>query len=73
MTLVAGIDTSTQGCKVVVRDATTGALVREGRAPHPPGTEVDPLAWSDALDAAVRLADGLDDVAAVAEIGRAHV
>ena len=72
MTLVAGVDTSTQGCKVVVRDADSGELVREGRAPHPPGTEVDPQAWSDALDAAVRLAGGLDDVAAVAVGGQQH-
>jgi xylulokinase len=72
MTLVAGVDTSTQGCKVVVRDADTGELVREGRAPHPPGTEVDPQAWADALDAAARLADGLDDVAAVAVGGQQH-
>ena len=34
MTLVAGVDSSTQSCKVVVRDAGSGALVREGRAPH---------------------------------------
>ena len=25
--------------------AMTGKLVREGRAPHPDGTEVDPAAW----------------------------
>ena len=28
MALVAGIDSSTQSCKVVIRDADTGALVR---------------------------------------------
>ena len=72
MTLVAGVDTSTQGCKVVVREAGSGALVREGRAPHPPGTEVDPRAWAVALDAAVRSAGGLDDVAAVAVGGQQH-
>ena len=49
-TLVAGVDTSTQSCTVVVRDADTGALVRHGRAPHPDGTEVDPAAWESALD-----------------------
>ena len=49
MTLVAGIDSSTQSCKVVIRDAETGALVREGRAKHPDGTTVDPHAWWDAL------------------------
>ena len=38
MPLVAGVDSSTQACKVVVRDAETGALVREGRAAHPEGT-----------------------------------
>ena len=49
MTLVAGVDSSTQSCKVVVRDAETGALVREGRAAHPDGTEVHPDAWWRAL------------------------
>ena len=56
MTLVAGIDSSTQACKVVVRDADSGRLVREGRAPHPPGTEVDPAAWESALDTALAAA-----------------
>ncbi|WP_029432112.1 xylulokinase [Blastococcus sp. URHD0036] len=72
MTLVAGIDTSTQACKVVVRDAGSGRLVREGRAPHPEGTEVDPAAWAAALDVAVERAGGLDDVAAVAVGGQQH-
>jgi xylulokinase len=72
VTLVAGIDSSTQACKVVVRDADSGALVREGRAPHPPGTEVDPAAWAAALDSAVAAAGGLDDVAAVAVGGQQH-
>ena len=39
MPLVAGVDSSTQSVKVVVRDAESGALVREGRASHPDGTE----------------------------------
>ncbi|RBY83383.1 xylulokinase [Blastococcus sp. TF02A-26] len=72
MALVAGVDTSTQACKVVVRDAGTGRLVREGRAPHPDGTEVDPAAWAAALDVAVARAGGLDDVAAVAVGGQQH-
>ncbi|MFE9954129.1 xylulokinase [Micromonospora sp. NPDC005299] len=72
MPLVAGIDSSTQSCKVVVRDAETGALVRQGRAPHPDGTEVDPHAWWDALRAAVAEAGGLADVAAVAVGGQQH-
>ena len=36
VTLVAGVDSSTQSCKVVVRDAETGALVRAGPG-RPPG------------------------------------
>jgi xylulokinase len=69
---VAGVDTSTQSCTVVVRDAATGALVRQGRAPHPDGTEVDPAAWERALVAALDEAGGLDDVAAVAVGGQQH-
>ncbi|RQW87910.1 FGGY family carbohydrate kinase, partial [Micromonospora globispora] len=72
MPLVAGVDSSTQSCKVVVRDAETGALVRQGRAPHPDGTEVDPQAWWDALRAAADAAGGLADVAAVAVGGQQH-
>jgi len=71
-TLVAGVDSSTQSCKVVVRDAETGALRRFGQAPHPDGTEVDPEAWWDALQAAVAAAGGLDDVAAVSVAGQQH-
>ena len=37
---VAGVDSSTQSCKVVVWDPVSGEVVREGRAPHPEGTEV---------------------------------
>ncbi|WP_448628362.1 xylulokinase [Geodermatophilus sp. URMC 64] len=72
MTLVAGVDSSTQACKVVVRDAGTGTLVRSGRAPHPPGTEVDPAAWEAALTTALAEAGGLDDVAALAVAGQQH-
>ncbi|MBE7189577.1 xylulokinase [Jatrophihabitans endophyticus] len=72
MTLVAGVDSSTQSCKVVVRDLDTGAVVRTGRASHPDGTEVDPAAWWDALLAAFADAGGLDDVAAIAIAGQQH-
>ena len=71
-TLVAGVDSSTQACKVVVREAETGRLVREGRAPHPPGTEVDPAAWAAALQQALTEAGGLDDVAGIAVGGQQH-
>lgn len=72
MTLVAGIDSSTQSCKVVIRDADTGALVREGRAAHPAGTEVDPAAWWEALLEAADAAGGLADVAAVSVAAQQH-
>lgn len=70
--LVAGIDTSTQSCKVVIRDADSGALLRSGRAAHPDGTEVDPRAWWAALREAVAAAGGLDDVAAISVGGQQH-
>src|SRR5690554_130505 len=72
MTLVAGIDSSTQSCKVVVCDADTGAVARSGRAPHPDGTEVSPAAWWDALLEAVSDAGGLDDVSAISVAGQQH-
>ncbi|MBP3037412.1 Hsp70 family protein [Arthrobacter sp. zg-ZUI100] len=72
MALVAGVDTSTQSCKVVIRDAATGALVREGSARHPAGTEVDPQAWWAALQEAAAAAGGLDDVEAVSVGGQQH-
>jgi xylulokinase len=59
MALVMGVDSSTQSCKVVVMDAETGAIVRQGRAPHPDGTEVDPAAWWTALQEAIEAAGGL--------------
>jgi xylulokinase len=72
MTLVAGVDSSTQSCKVVVRDADSGELVREGRAAHPDGTEVHPDAWWEAFTEAAGQAGGLDDVAAVAVGAQQH-
>jgi xylulokinase len=72
MTLVAGVDSSTQSCKVVIVDAHTGVLVREGRASHPGGTEVDPSHWWSALTEAIAAAGGLDDVAAISVGGQQH-
>ncbi len=72
MRLVAGVDSSTQSCKVVVRDLETGALVRSGRAAHPDGTEVDPAAWWSALQEALAAAGGLDDVEAISIAGQQH-
>jgi xylulokinase len=71
MTLVAGIDSSTQSTKVVVCDAASGAVVRSGSAPHPEGTAVDPRAWELALETAVK-GGLLDGVAALSVAGQQH-
>jgi xylulokinase len=70
--LIAGVDSSTQSVKIVIRAADTGELVRQGRAPHPDGTEVDPIHWKTALDSAIAQAGGLDDVAAISVGGQQH-
>lgn len=72
MALVMGVDSSTQSCKVVITDASTGAVVRQGRAAHPDGTSVDPEAWWTALQRAIEDAGGLDDVEAWAIGGQQH-
>lgn len=72
MALVMGVDSSTQSCKVVIVDADTGALVRQGRASHPDGTSVDPEAWWRALREAIADAGGMDGVAAWAIGGQQH-
>jgi xylulokinase len=70
--LVAGIDSSTQSCKVLVVDAATGDVVRRGKAGHPNGTEVHPDHWWSALQEAAAAAGGLDDVAALSVGGQQH-
>jgi xylulokinase len=72
MALVAGVDSSTQACKVVVCDALSGAVVRRGVASHPAGTETDPDAWWSALQTAITAAGGLADVDALAVGGQQH-
>ena len=72
MTLVAGIDSSTQACKVVVCDADTGAVIREGRAGHPDGTEIAPAAWESAATDAIESVGGFADVDAIAVAAQQH-
>jgi xylulokinase len=72
MPLVAGVDSSTQSCKVVIRDALTGELIREGRSSHPDGTEIHPDAWLEALHEAIEAAGGLDGVEAISVGGQQH-
>jgi xylulokinase len=75
--LVAGIDTSTQSSTVVIRRLEDGAIVAEGRAPHPPTTpprsEQDPRDWWRALMAAfAQVAPHLPSVAAISVGGQGH-
>ncbi len=70
--IVAGVDSSTQSVKVVLRDAATGQLLRQGRASHPDGTEVEPTLWKIALDSAIADAGGLADVSAISIAGQQH-
>ena len=72
MTLVAGIDSSTQSCKIVIRESATGVLVREARASHPDGTETHPDHWWRALGEVIDAVGGLDDVAALSVGGQQH-
>ena len=69
--LVAGVDTSTQSCKVVVCDAETGEVVRAGRAAHPDGTEVEPRHWWTAWEEATS-GGLLEGVSALAVGGQQH-
>ena len=70
--LVAGIDSSTQSVKVVIKDAITGQLIREGKAAHPDGTSVHPSHWISALNKAIESAGGLSDIGAISVAGQQH-
>jgi xylulokinase len=72
MTLVAGVDSSTQSVKVVVCDLETGAVLRSGRASHPEGTEVPASAWLAAYHEAIADPALLDGVEALAVGGQQH-
>jgi xylulokinase len=73
--LVAGVDSSTSGCKVEVRDAESGDLVGSGRAAHPctspPRSEQDPDRWYWAFIEAGAQA-GIERAAAVSVAGQQH-
>ena len=70
--LIAGVDSSTQSVKVVIRDSNTGELVRQGRASHPDCTEVDPVHWLNGLNSAISEAGGIEDVSAISIAGQQH-
>ncbi len=52
MPIVAGVDSSTQSVKVVLRDSDSGELIASTSRPHPDGTEIDPQYWWKALSEA---------------------
>jgi xylulokinase len=72
MTLVAGVDSSTQSVKIVVCDLETGSIVRTARAAHPDATEVSASAWLSAYQEAASDPELLDGVAALAVGGQQH-
>ena len=75
MPLVAGVDSSTQACTIVVRDADDGRLVAQAEAAHPPASppvsEQHPEAWWTAFQHAAQRLD-LGSVAAVSIDGQGH-
>jgi len=52
MSLVAGVDSSTQSTKVLLCRAEDGTVVESASAPHPDGTECPPDRWWEALTSA---------------------
>ena len=76
MTIVAGVDSSTQSTKIEIRDAETGVVLRSGRAQHlatsPPRSEQDPNTWWAAFEHASEQAGGLGDCAAVSIAAQQH-
>ena len=68
--LVAGVDSSTQSVKIVVRDADTGELIREGRGAHPDATEISPSKWLSELTISTN--GLLDDVEAISIGAQQH-
>lgn len=69
---VAGVDSSTQSCKVVILDPDTGTTVRSGRARHVACLEADPEMWLSALRDAIHSAGGLDDVGGISVAAQQH-
>ena len=75
--LVAGVDCSTQGTKVLVVDPDGGEVVASGRAPHEvTGTdgarETDPERWWDALRVALDETGRAGEIHAISVAGQQH-
>lgn len=77
MSLVAGVDCSTQATKVVIVDADSGEVVATGRADHEVHTgdgasESHPDTWWEALGSALAQTGRAGDVAAISVGGQQH-
>ena len=70
--LIAGVDSSTQSVKIVVRKADSGELVAESKAPHPDGTEIDPAEWWLALQRVISDIGGLERISAISIAAQQH-
>ena len=75
--LVAGIDSSTQSCTVMLRSLENGKVIAQARKLHPPTTppcsEQDPQAWWDALVSALtELKQWWPRIAGLAVGGQGH-
>ncbi|MFC8508406.1 FGGY family carbohydrate kinase [Streptomyces sp. NPDC057411] len=74
MGIVAGLDSSSDSTRIVVCDADTGAVLRQGHAPHPldpKATDVDPQAWLLSLGEAATggLLEGVEAIGVSAQHG----
>lgn len=72
MQRVAGVDSSTQSVKIIVRDAHTGELLAQSSRPHPDGSEVDPQHWLQALLQVIEEVGGLESLDAISIGGQQH-
>lgn len=79
MSLVAGVDSSTQSTKVEIRDLATGRVMGRGSAPHaavtPPVSEQDPDSWFSAFELAYGQAiigAGVPSIDAISIAGQQH-
>ena len=75
--LIAGVDCSTQGTKVLVVDPDSGSVVAEGRAEHTVSgdrgaRETDPREWWSALAAALSTTGRASEVGAISVAGQQH-
>jgi len=75
--LVAGVDCSTQGTKVLVVDVESGFVVASGRAPHAVtgmggARETDPRTWWTALRDALAATGRAGEVRAISVAGQQH-